>query len=310
MTSMRLTYEIDGRSGSARILEYMRFDDFFQQVHDPDSGWGAAEEGKRVLNMELVDHLAKEPIVGDNDLDSAIGLTRAIRGEYESYGTNEAQVTITNEQSHDALRSLRLVLLRHGVRFRPPWIDFTSFKEYWLAHDGYGSWQARRAMIGKVFEPILEQLEQLQEREITNELTRPVSPRDALGWPMVDEYIQQLRERFRSALSVADYKDVGNRCVGVLEALSATVYDPKTDCPEGSTPPPVDKTDIRIGAYIDRRLPGASNQELRGLVKKASALAHKMKHSPRADRTSTGIVADSVILLANILRRLQEAGRS
>jgi len=135
-------------------------------------------------------------------------------------------------------------------------------------------------------------------------LAQPISPRDTQGWPKVDESIQQLRERFRSASSIADYKDVGNRCVGVLEALSATVYISKIDCPEGSTPPSIEKTYIRIGACIDRRLPGPSNYELRGLVKQASALAHKMKHSPRADRTSMGIAADS-IMLANILRRLQ-----
>jgi hypothetical protein len=68
----------------------------------------------------------------------------------------------------------------------------------------------------------------------------------------------------------------------------------------------VDKTDLRIGAYIDQRLPGPSNEELRGLVKKASALSHKMKHSPQADRTTAGIAADAVILLANILRRLRQ----
>ena len=93
--------------------------------------------------MKRVDSLTKDSIIGDNDLDSAMGLTRAIRGEYESYGTNQAQVTVTDEQSHDAWRSLRLVLLRHGVLFRPPWSDFTSFKEDWQDHDGYGSWQAR-----------------------------------------------------------------------------------------------------------------------------------------------------------------------
>ena len=70
--------------------------------------------------------------------------------------------------------------------------------------------------------------------------------------------------------------------------------------------PPVDRTDIRIGAYIDQRLLGGSNEELRGLTKKASARSHKMKHSPKADRTTTGIAADAVILLANILRRLEE----
>ena len=118
------------------------------------------------------------------------------------------------------------------------------------------------------------------------------------------EEINQLRLRFRSGSTVQDYKDVGNRCVGVLEALSATVYDPAKHCPEGVTVPPVDKTDIRSGSYIEDRLPGKQNEDLRGLVKKASAFAHKVKHSPRSDRTSAGIAADTVILLANMLRRL------
>ena len=88
--------------------------------------------------------------------------------------------------------------------------------------------------------------------------------------------------------------------------LSATVYDPSKHCPDGMSEPPIDKTDVRIGAYLSERLAGRENEELRGLAKKASALAHKVKHSPRADRTSAGIAADSVILLAHVLRRLSE----
>lgn len=257
--------------------------------------------------MDLVRELARGRIRGDDDLASAIELTRVVRAEYEAFGTDTNMVTLSEEDAREALRCLRLVLQRQGVQFRPPWSDFPSFKSYWLAHEGYGSWQARRVMIGEVFQPVLERLEATEDLAVANELTEAVSPRDALGWPGVDEYIEQLRLRFRTASTMADYKDVGNRCVGVLEALSAKVYDPALHCPPGKPVPPVDKTDIRIGAYIDHRLPGSSDEELRGLVKKASALSHKMKHSPTADRTSTGIAADSVILLANILRRLQDA---
>lgn len=51
---------------------------------------------------------------------------------------------------------------------------------------------------------------------------------------------------------------------------------------------------------------GKGNEKLRGLEKKAPALAHKVKHSPSADRVSAGIAADAVILLADMLRRLME----
>ena len=126
--------------------------------------------------------------------------------------------------------------------------------------------------------------------------------------PTVDQQVEQLRHRFRTASTTVDYKDVGNRCVGVLEELSRILYQPEVHCAPDEKPPPVDKTNIRISAYIDWRLKGSINEELRGLIKKASALSHKIKHSPTADRTTAGISADAVIMLANILRRLQEMG--
>lgn len=248
--------------------------------------------------------LENGPLAGDDPLATAIALTQFVRGQYNSYGTDGKQ-QINDVESREVFRSLRAVLRRQGVDFDPQWSDFPSFRTYWNAHEGRGSWQARRDMLANLFDPVLEALETAQDRASENQIVRSVSPRSELGWPAVDEHIEQLRQRFATASTHVDYKDVGNRCVGVLEALSAVVYDPAVHCPEGKPPPPVDRTDIRIGAYIDQRLPGSSNEELRGLVKKASALSHKMKHSPRADRTTTGIAADAVILLANILRRLR-----
>jgi hypothetical protein len=57
---------------------------------------------------------------------------------------------------------------------------------------------------------------------------------------------------------------VGNRAVAVLETISATAYDHSVHRPSDSEEPPVSKTDIRIGAYIDAALPGGANEQLRG----------------------------------------------
>lgn len=281
----------------------MRFDDFFGEVRNSATPWGSFRTTG--IRIDLVRQLASGPLPGDDPLATAIALTQFVRGQYNSYGT-DGKPQIDDAESREVFRSLRAVLRRQGVDFNPQWSDFPSFRTYWNAHEGRGSWQARRDMLANLFDPVLEALETTQDRASENEVARPVSPRSELGWPAVDSHIEQLRQRFATASTHVDYKDVGNRCVGVLEALSAVVYDRAVHCPEDEAPPPVDKTDIRIGAYIDQRLPGSSNEELRGLVKKASALSHKMKHSPRADRITTGIAADAVILLANILRRLRQ----
>lgn len=277
---------------------------FIEDDTAPADGWGAA---RPTFDTDLMAQLARGPLPGDDDLATAISLARLTHQEYQAFGTNGSQQW-TDEDSRIALRALRLVLDRHGIEFRPPWRDFESFRSHWIAvgASGTGGWQARRDILSEWFGPVLETLEEAEEKGFRAELAQPISPRTKTGWERVDDEIDQLRLRFRSAATTQDYKDVGNRCVGVLEALSATVYDPAKHCPEGMAEPPVDKTDIRIGGYLDERLPGKSNEELRGLAKKASALAHKVKHSSSADRTRAGIAADAVILIGNMLRRLAE----
>ena len=269
----------------------MRIDDFFQESPDAGNPWDSQETE---LNAELLTQLAQGTAPDPKPLETALPLTRFVREEFEAFGTEPAGLRLSEEEARAALRTLRLVLQRQGIEFKPPWRDFSSFKGHWLSEGAYGSWQARRDILEKWFRPVQDQLDEADEQQFIGELTEGISPHRDLGWSDVDDHIAQLRQRFRSASTVMDYKDVGNRCVGVLEALSAHVYDAEVHCPPGLSEPPVDKTDIRIGAYIEHRLPGKSNEELRGLTKKVSALAHKMKHSPKADRTTTGITADAV----------------
>lgn len=280
----------------------MQDDDFFVEVTAARDPWSDPVIG---FNTAAVTQLAEGPIQGDDALETALSLTRVVQSEYQLYGTDGKQ-TLSNADSRLALSTLRVVLQRQGIEFKPPWRDFPTFRAYWNDNDAWGNWQARREILEALFRPVRTKLEEAEEQGASAELVTSVSPRRETGWPDVDDHIEQLRLRFRTAKTSVDYKDVGNRCVGVLESLSAVVFEPAVHCPPDQEVPPVDRTDIRIGAYIDQRLGGKSNEELRGLVKKTSALSHKMKHSPRADRIATGIAADAVILLANILRRLRD----
>ena len=276
----------------------MNYEDFFENdINHTINSW-PIPQSERKLRFDLVRRLKRGMIPGDDNLATALALTRIVWEEYEAYGTDSSQ-SVSNEESRELLRTLISVLHRQGIDIQLPWRDFSS-------NDGRGSWQARRNIIAQYFGPVRSELEDLEEKTYANELANPVSPRDQLGWTTVDQQIEQLRHRFRTASTTIDYKDVGNRCVGVLEELSRILYQPDVHCTPDEKPPAVDKTNIRIGTYIDRRLKGSSNEELRGLVKKVSALSHKIKHSPTADRVTAGIAADTVIMLANILRRLQE----
>lgn len=276
--------------------------DLFENV--PVTGDGPGRSQQR-LDLGLMDRLARGPIASDNDLTTAIVLARFVNTEYELFGTSGGNC-LSNDEARVALRTLRLVLERWHLDLRPPWRDFDSFRTHWLDQGCSGSWQARRELLARHFTPVLDALDRAEEEEFRATLAEAVSPRHATGWLGVDREVDALRQRFRTAVTEQDYRDVGNRSVAVMEALSATVYDPAVHCPAGQEVPPVDKTDIRIGAYIDQRMTGGANKKLRGLVKAASAFAHSVKHSSTPDRTSAGISADGVLMLANILRRLAE----
>jgi hypothetical protein len=91
-----------------------------------------------------------------------------------------------------------------------------------------------------------------------------------------------------------------------MEALSRKVYDHSRHTPDGEDEPPIAKTKLRLDRYVESRLPGPENAEMRKFARATIELAQAVKHSGTPLRTEAGVVADAVILLANMLRRLDE----
>ncbi|MFJ2757497.1 hypothetical protein ACIO3S_17985 [Nocardioides sp. NPDC087217] len=278
----------------------MEPDDLFTDQDEVDPFGSPA-----TLRSDLIKALRSGPIPDDNDLATAVALTRLVHGELTAFGT-DGNNRLDDEEIELCQRALRATLGRHGVMLNLPWRDFNGFRSFWIQKGARGSWQARRDLLAGYFEPVWAQLDHLEEAQFRAVLAEPVSPHHRTGWLHVDEEIRELQRRFRSAATAQDYRDVGNRAVAVLEALSRTIYDPAKHLRDGEVEPPVDRTNLRIGRYIEDSLGGGENEEVRGVAKKVSELAHKVKHRPAPTRRDAGIAADSVILFANILRRLDQ----
>lgn len=278
----------------------MEPDDLFTDQDDVDPFGSPAK-----LRIDLIKALRTGPIPDDDDLVTAVTLTRLVHGELTAFGT-DGNNRLDDQEIEFCQRALRATLGRHGVKLDLPWRDFNGFRSYWIQNDARGSWQARRDLLAGYFEPVWAELDRLEETQFRAVLAEPISPHHRTGWPHVDDEIRELQRRFRSAATPQDYRDVGNRAVAVLEALSRTIYDPTKHLRDGEVEPPVDRTNVRIGRYVEDSLGGAENEEVRGVAKKVSELAHKVKHRPAPTRRDAGIAADSVILLANILRRVDQ----
>lgn len=281
----------------------MQLDDFFEE-RDP-SALSRSTSPRLVFRDTVLTELRHGPISDDNDLETAISLSGLLRSEFEAYGTAGGE-RLKDNQATMATRTLRIVLLRHGYDLKLPWLNFTDFRSYWGQNGGHGSWQARRDMVAELFQGPMDFLYDLEEKAFQAILPDAVSPHRELGWPSVDTELREMKRRFVTASTPQDYRDVGNRSVAVLEALSRTVYDARKHLRDGETEPPVDKTKIRIARYVEDSLYGAENALIRGVANKVIELAHSIKHQTTPSRRDAGIVADSVILLAHILRRVDQ----
>ncbi|ALM19078.1 hypothetical protein [Mycobacteroides abscessus] len=279
-------------------------DDFFEETESINT-WTGEPTTTSKLRTGFLNELRAGPVAGIDDLDAAVALTHLVWDDLIAFGTGGGN-TLDDKQLTLAQRALTETLSRIGITLTFPWRDFTAFKSHWVRNGCSGSWQARRDLLENLFAPVQAELDRQEDAQFRAVNAEAVSPHTKTGWPTVDEELTELRRRFRTATTTQDYRDVGNRAVAVLEALSRTVYDPVAHLREGETEPPVDKTKQRIGRYVEDSLAGKDNEAIRGVVNKVLELAHSVKHSTQPTRREAGIIADSVIMLANILRRVDQ----
>ena len=275
----------------------MRPDDFFRDdLH-----------GRRRFSSDLARQLRRGPLEAADDVEAAVALARLVHDDLEAFGTGGGE-QLSQEELREALLALRAVVDRIGIDgFAVPFRDYGTFKSYWLRNEGYGSWQARRDLLADIFDGLHDQLAALESRELTSSLTEPVSPRGRTGWARIDAEITGLRRHFQGARSPQDYRNVGNDCVIVTEALSRQLYDSEVHLRAGETEPPVGNTKQRLDRFVDDAAAGSENAALRKLAKASIELAQEVKHRDTPGRREAGVAADSVILLANLLRRLDES---
>lgn len=257
------------------------------------------------LDVDLLRRVRANEDVGHSDVELAAALVRLVHDELERYGT-DGNIRTDGGEIRAAIRTARILVERLGLELKLPFSDFGTFRAHWLRKDGYGSWQARRDILNDLFADLHDQLARLEDGEIGSALVTPATSHPGTGWPRVDTEVNELRRHFQAARTEQDYRNVGNDCVAVLERLSEQVYDPAVHLRNGEEEPPVTNTKQRLGRFVEDSAPGSSNTEVRKVARAVIELAQAVKHQRAPTRRDAGIAADSVIQLANILRRLDE----
>lgn len=283
----------------------MRPEDFFEdkQAAGP---WNLKQS---VLNNALITELHSKPLEDISDVEAAAGLARLVHDEFEERGTSD-NPRLTVRQSRGVMAALRAVLSRLEIPFKAPFEDFDDFYRYWRENGaaGAGGWAKRRAMVADLLNPVHDVLADRQAGLFREALVEPVGEVRRTGWTQVDEEITELRRHFQNARTPQDYRNIGNDCVIILERISAFAYVSARHLDQDEEEPPVSNTKKRLERVLERELEGSANAELRKLVRSAIEQAQAVKHRT-PDHLQAAIAADSVILLANMFRRITSAGR-
>ena len=258
------------------------------------------------LDMGRLNRLVLAPEPDNSDIDVALALMDLARDDFQLSGTSGGE-QISDVEMRVVVRALERTSARAGQHFILPFRDHATWRSFWIRKgaSGSGGWQARRELLSDLFDEPYAALMAAQDQALESTLVAPISPRERTGWPAIDTELGELRRHFRGARTPQDYRGVGNDCVHVTEALSRQVYNHREHGPSGEPEPPVAKTKLRLDRYVEARLPGRPNAEMRKFARAAIELAQAVKHSGAPTRTEAGILADAVIVLANMLRRLE-----
>lgn len=135
-----------------------------------------------------MESLRAEPLPDTSDVTAAEQVLELVWGELKGFGTSGNCACDDNEIAV-AIRALEAVTRRIGVPPELPFRHFSTFRTYWLRHDGYGSWQARRDILQDLLEPTRKELETLESRlagpeiheEMISSLRNPAAIREHLA---------------------------------------------------------------------------------------------------------------------------------
>ncbi|GAA4976420.1 hypothetical protein GCM10023334_102840 [Nonomuraea thailandensis] len=176
-----------------------------------------------IFDSARVEQLRKGPLADLADVDAASALARLSWDELLDYGTEQKNLRLDNAEIAVALRALRAVLGRLRIVFDPPFRDQSGFRQYWKSRgmSDAGGWAKRRDYLTSLFEPVLAQLETIEDLQTEHHNNR-------------DDAAEQITEVTR------------RRLLGGLDAVRMKIMNELTE-----TGAPVERPDLFWWGTLD-----------------------------------------------------------
>ncbi len=226
---------------------------------------------------------------------------RAQHDLLERVATGEDSIKDVNGDYRD--RRDRLVpLLAAAVQEDPfPWRDlWTYWKEEGKPLTTYAE---RRASLSGRIEPLERFCLTEGGREGSSGLDGWFPHEQPTNWRKTLDRMESMKEKFKSAVDLDDFQDVGRRCREIILDATDLVHDPGM-APEGEEPPKKADAGKRMDHICAALLSGPTHEHLRAVLKKTLRLAQHVTHG-NVTRLEALAAAQGTIMLVSTLQELE-----
>lgn len=181
-----------------------------------------------------------------------------------------------------------------------------NFASLW---DWYAKWsnefpryQERRLFINQLLAPTFDAFD---SDSTTPSLSTPIV--ELSDWNRINRTVLKIKQSSGLAKNEEDFQQIGLLCREVIISLAQAVYNPIVHGTKDEKGIEIGKTDAvrMIGNYINVRLAGSSNEELRAYARATNKLSNLLTHKRDAEKQDMLLSVSATIALINFIGILE-----
>ena len=227
----------------------------------------------------------------------------AIKDVLISVATGGARINEVEER----YKKLQKVVSRQCNQLRIQYDN--GFESLW---DWYGRWrdglttyQSRRDFISELLKPTFAAFD---SDSVGSSVIMPIVDIDE--WDRINRVVIKIKRDSAVAKNAEDYQQIGLLCRELIISLAQAVYNPALHGEKDDNGVVIGKTDAMrmVGNYINVKLAGSSNEELRSYAKTTNKLANLFTHKRDATRKDMLMTVAATIALINFVVILEDKG--
>lgn len=257
------------------------------------------------FNVQIGPTLSKE----DLDWDAIGGLTGKAQLKQNLDAIKNIMVSVSTggnkiQDEEERYKKLQAQIVRDCKK-----LNLTYNNTFYSLWDWFGKWKAdfpkyqeRRVFLNDLFAPTLAYFEDTENYSNVETIV------ELDDWERIKRTLLKIKRDSNNAKDEEDFQTIGLLCRDVIISLAQAVYNPMLYGQTDEKGVAIGNTDANrmIGNYLNVKLSGSANEELRAYAKNANKLANRLTHERNATKKDMLLTVTSTLALINFIGIIED----